>query len=140
VIAAPLTTQLERAKNGLEDAQIALCGAVTAHTEAKRALELAEARKTCEGVEGRNEKERAAKLRLELEAEHKALHEAEDALAEARCALDGARLEWDLARYSLRALEVESVIGRQAGIKAGAIGDGDTALWTIRTGENDARK
>lgn len=102
---APLLSQLERAKNGLEDAQIAYCGAVTAHAEAKRTLELAEAHKLCEGVEGKNEKERAAKLMLDLATEYRTQHEAEDALTEARCALEVARLEWDLARYKLRALE-----------------------------------
>ena len=71
----------------------------------KRGLELAEAYKLCEGVEGKNEKERAAKLRLELTSEYTALYEAEDALTEARCAYEVARLEWDLARYSVRALE-----------------------------------
>lgn len=105
-MSAPLLAQLQAAKNGLEDAQIAYCGVSASCLEAKRALELAEATRMLEGVEGKNEKERAAKLRLELTAEYGALHEAEDALAEARCALDGARLEWDLARYTLRALEV----------------------------------
>jgi hypothetical protein len=103
---ASLISQLQTAKNTLEDAQIAYCGAVTAHAEAKRALELAEAHKLCEGVEGKNERERAAKLRLELAPEHAALTEAEDALTEARCGLEVARLEWDLARYSVRALEL----------------------------------
>ena len=103
---APLLSQLARAKNGLEDAQIALCGAVTAHAEAKRVLELAEAVKLCEGVEGKNDQERSAKLRLELRSECAALAEAEDALTEARCAFEVARLEWDLARYQLRVLEV----------------------------------
>jgi hypothetical protein len=65
---ALLLSQLERAKNCLEDAQIAYCGAVTAHAEAKRALEVAEAYKLCEGVEGKNEAQRTAKLRLELQA------------------------------------------------------------------------
>lgn len=102
---APLLSQLERAKNGLEDAQIAYCGAVTAHAEAKRALELAEAVKLCEGVEGKNERERTARLMLDLAAEYRAIHEAEDALTEARCALEVAKLEWDLVRYKLRVLE-----------------------------------
>ena len=105
---ALLTTQLECAKNGLEDAQIALCGAVTAHAEAKRRLELAEAHKLCEGVEGRNERERVAKLRLELADQHTALAEAEDSLTEARCAYEVARLEWDLARYQVRMLEPQN--------------------------------
>lgn len=63
----------------------------------------------CEGVDGKNETQRTAKLRLELSAEYTALAEAEDALTEARCALEVARLEWDLARYQLRASEVSMV-------------------------------
>ncbi len=104
---APLLSKLAAAKNGLEDAHIRLCGVVTAHAEAKRALELAEAFKLCEGVDGKNDRERTAKLRLELSAETTALHEAEDALTEARCTYEVARLEWDLVRYELRALETQ---------------------------------
>ena len=106
-MSAPLLSQLTAAKNGLEDSQISLCGAVTAHAEAKRTLELSEARMLCAGVDGKNEKERTAKLRLELGTEYTALAEAEDALTEARCAFEGARLEWDLARYSVRVLETQ---------------------------------
>ena len=79
-MSASLLSQLATAKNGLEDAHITLCGAVTAHAEAKRALELAEAFKLCRGVDGKNEAHRAAKLRLEPEAEYRALHKTEDAL------------------------------------------------------------
>jgi hypothetical protein len=111
VSAAPLLSQLVAAKNGFEDAQIALCGALTAHAEAKRALELAEAHKLCERVEGRNEKERAAKLRLALADQYTVLYGAEDALTEARCTLELARLEWELARYSLRTLELNHLKG-----------------------------
>lgn len=74
----------------------------------KRALELAEAYKLCEGVEEKNERERQARLRLELESEYTALADTEDALTEARCRLEVARLEWDLARYTVRALELSS--------------------------------
>ena len=45
-------------------------------------------------------------MRLELASQHDALAETEDALAEARCSLECAQLEWDLARYTVRALEV----------------------------------
>ena len=105
---APLLSQLTQAKNGLEDAQITLCGAVTAHAEAKRTLELAEALKLSEGVKGRNEKERAANLRLALGADYILLARAEDALTEARCAYELARLEWDLCRYQVRTLETQT--------------------------------
>lgn len=63
----------------MEDAQIAYCGAVTAYAEGqKRDLDLAEAYKLTEGLEGKNTKERAAKLRLELVQEYQALAEAKD--------------------------------------------------------------
>ena len=101
----PLLSQLAAAKNGLEDGQITLCCAVTAHAEAKRALELAEAVKLNGGSDGKNEAQRTAKLRLELNTEYAALAEAEDALAEARCAYEVARLDWELVRYQLRAVE-----------------------------------
>ena len=101
-----LSAQLKAAKNGLEDAQITLCGAVTVHAEAKRALDLAEAHKLTEGVEGKNEKERAAKLRLEQEVEYTALCEAEDALSESRCAFELTRLEWELSRQQVKLLQV----------------------------------
>lgn len=55
-VTAPLLSQLAQAKNGLEDAQITLCGALTAHAEAKRILERAEAYLLCEGVKGKNER------------------------------------------------------------------------------------
>ena len=103
---APLLSQLTQAKNGLEDAQITLCGAVTAHAEAKRTLEQAEAVKLCEGVDGKNERERMAKLRLELSSEYATLAEAEDALTEARCAYEVARLEWELPKQHIKLLEV----------------------------------
>jgi hypothetical protein len=106
MMAAPLIEQLEQAKNYLEDALIAHSGAVVAHAEAKRMLELTEAHKLCGGVEGKNERERAAKLQLELTAEYVALTHAEDVLTEARCNLEVARLEWDLVRYKVRVAEV----------------------------------
>jgi hypothetical protein len=107
MMAASLLTQLEQAKNYLEDAQIAYSGAVVAHAEAKRVLELTEAHKLCAGIDGKNERERSAKLRLELVAEYVALAHAEDTLTEARCELEVARLEWELVRYKLRALEAQ---------------------------------
>lgn len=102
---AALLSQLKAAKNGLEDAHIALCGAVADHAFAKRALERREALLICEGVDGKNEAQRTAKLRLELSDYYIALHEAENALTETRCAVEVARLEWDLVRYQVRVLE-----------------------------------
>ena len=48
----------------------------------KRTLELAKAHKLCDGVEGKNEAQREAKLRLELETEYAVLAEAEHALSQ----------------------------------------------------------
>lgn len=104
-----LLSQLQQAKNALEDAHIALCGAVTAHAEARRSLECAEASSLTQGVVGKNERERSAWLRLQLCHWYGALHVAEDDLTEARCAFECARLEWDLARYMLRVFEAEGL-------------------------------
>ena len=107
MIAAPsLSLQFETAAGSLNDAKVQHLGAVVAHSEAKRVLELAQARLLCGGVEGKNEAQRNAVMRLELSNLHDALAEAEDALADARCSLECAHLEWDLARYTVRALEV----------------------------------
>lgn len=72
-------------------------------------MELAKASALVARVDGRNEKERAAKLRLELAAEYEAVHEAEDALSEARCAYKASKLEWDLVRYQLKALKSQGL-------------------------------
>jgi exonuclease VII small subunit len=103
---ASLKTQLETAALSLQDALAEHAGAVVAVAEAKRALELARARLICQGVEGKNEAQREACIRLELHSLFEDLHEGEQTLTEARCSLERARLEWDLARYTLRALEV----------------------------------
>ena len=107
-MAAPsLSHKLETAAHSLNDAKCSHLGAVAAYTEAKRALELAQARLLLDGVTGSNKEQREAVMRLQLSEEHDALALAEDALSEARCALECAQLEWDLARYQVRALEVE---------------------------------
>ena len=61
------------------DAKAHHLGVVTAHAEARRALELAQARLLVDGVEGKNADQRAAVMRLELDDLHAALMEAEDA-------------------------------------------------------------
>ena len=106
-MAAPsLTHTLETAAHSLNDAKVSHLGTLAVYTEAKRALELAQARLLLDGVSGTNKEQREAVMRLQLNEEHDALAVAEDALAEARCALECAQLEWDLARYQVRALEV----------------------------------
>ena len=108
--AAPsLTHKLEAAAHSLNDAKVSHFGGVVAYAEAKRALELAQARLLLDGVTGSNKEQREAVMRLQLSEEHDALATAEDALSEARCALECAHLEWDLARYGVRALEVTSL-------------------------------
>ena len=106
-MAAPsLSLELETAAHNVIDTKAHYLGAVVAHAEARRALELAQARMLCDGVDGKNTEQRQAVMRLELSPLHDALAHAEDALAEARCSLECAQLEWDLARYQVRALEV----------------------------------
>ena len=110
MMAAPsLSLELETAAHNLNDAKVHHLGVVVAHAEAKRALELAQAKMLCDGVEGKNTEQRNAVMRLELDELHTALGEAEDALAEARCSLECSQLEWDLARYQVRALEATAL-------------------------------
>ena len=110
MMAAPsLSLELETAAHNLNDAKVHHLGAVVAHAETKRALELAQARMLCDGVEGKNTEQRQAVMRLELDELHTALAEAEDALADARCSLECSQLEWDLARYTVRALEATTL-------------------------------
>lgn len=78
--------------------------------QSRHTPKLIEALKLCEGVEGKNEPQRDAKLRLEPEAEYTALTEAEDALTETRCAYKVARLEWELVRCQVRALEPRTLV------------------------------
>ena len=108
MIAAPsLSLELETAAHNLNDAKVHHLGAVIAHAEAKRTLELAQVKMLCEGVEGKNTEQRNAVMRLELDELHTALAETEAALAEAKCSLECAQLEWDLMRYQVRVLETE---------------------------------
>ncbi len=96
-MSALLLSQLERAKNGLEDAQIALCSAARLTLKPSGGSS-AETLKLCEGVKSRNERERAARLRLELATEYTAMAEAEDALTEDSCSLNVAGLVWGYSR------------------------------------------
>ena len=104
-----LPARLEHTALELEDARINLLGAVTTHYEAKRSLNLAEAKQRQAGVEGKNDAERNAHLRLTLSKEYEALEQAEDQLSEARCQLELAMLHWDLARHQARLVEASTV-------------------------------
>ena len=67
--AAPsLTHKLETAAHSLNDAKCSHLGTVVAYTEAKRALELAQARLLLDGVTGSNKEQREAVMRLQLTA------------------------------------------------------------------------
>ncbi|WP_104990836.1 hypothetical protein [Deinococcus sp. NW-56] len=69
-------------------------------------LEFAEAHAIVDGVEGRNEAERKANLRLSLSEEYSALKAAQDDLRDARRDLDVAQAMLNTLRYQLRLLEV----------------------------------
>ncbi|GAA5514902.1 hypothetical protein Dcar01_03666 [Deinococcus carri] len=69
-------------------------------------LEFAEAHALAEGVEGRNEAERKANLRLALAEEYSALKAAQDGLRDARRDLDVAQALVSSLRSQLRLLEV----------------------------------
>lgn len=76
--------------------------------EAKLELDTEEARLVVGGVEGKNEAERKANLRVQLNGQHQALHVAESGAAQARRDLDVARVRLDSLRYQLRLLEVQA--------------------------------
>ncbi|UQN09193.1 hypothetical protein [Deinococcus sp. QL22] len=67
-------------------------------------LELAEAKAIAAGVEGKNEPERKAHLRLQLADQHVAVQAAEAGTRDARRDLDVARAALDCLRYHLRLL------------------------------------
>lgn len=104
-----LSERLECIALELEDARIHHLGAAAAHTEAKRSLNLAEVKQRQAGVEGKNDTERDASLRLTFSKEYEVLEQAEDQLNEARCQLDVATLHWDLVRYQTRLYEASTV-------------------------------
>jgi hypothetical protein len=58
----------EAATLALQDAHADYAGAVVAHAEAKRALELAKAHRLVQGIEGKNAEQRDAILRLDWSA------------------------------------------------------------------------
>ena len=109
--AAPCTpavslSRLNAAAHRLNDAQVAFLGTSLAVADAKKALEDARAALLCEGVEGKNAEQREARLRLELQDLLQDLHQRETELSIARCELECARLEWEVASHSIKALEI----------------------------------
>lgn len=71
-------------------------------------LDLAEAHLLAAGVEGRNEAERKANLRLQLAEHYHNLRDAEAGVSSARHDLEIARAWLDALRYQLRLLEVQT--------------------------------
>ena len=76
--------------------------------EVKFELEGQEAGLVAAGIEGKNEAERKANLRLKLEGKYTELHAAEIGAAQARRDLEVARVRLDSLRYQLRLLEVQT--------------------------------
>lgn len=93
------TSEVVRALNEMERSARTLA-------EVRFELDTAEAQALAAGVEGKNEAERKANLRLKLAEKHAELHAAELGAAQARRDLDVARAQLDSLRYQLRLLEV----------------------------------
>ena len=113
IIADPLTIiQLQTVALEFEDAQAKLMGA---HHEATLAgdrlaacrfqLEEARAHALADGVEGKNEGQREAVLRLKLRELHEQEYRLSSALSSTKLELTFAQLEWDTLRYRLRSYE-----------------------------------
>lgn len=93
------TVELFRATNELERSARVLA-------EIKFELDTEEATLITAGVEGKNETERKANLRLKLAEKYAELHGAELGAAQARRDVEVARIQLDGLRYQLRLLEV----------------------------------
>lgn len=93
------TVELFRATNELERSARVLA-------EIKFELDAEEATLIAAGVEGKNEAERKANLRLKLAEKYAELHGAELGAAQARRDVEVARIQLDGLRYQLRLLEV----------------------------------
>lgn len=108
-LAVPLNLSLTNVQDATRECiratdELAHCG--QAEAEARSALDLAEAEALILGVDGRNEAERKAALRLRLRDEYASLDAAAAAVRQARRDLDVARFWLDGLRYQLRLLEV----------------------------------
>lgn len=114
--------QVQQLALDLEDTQARLMGAqhevcaLSDHLAAcKYQLDNARACALVEGVEGKNEAQREAALRLSLGELYQAIHETELKLSRAKLELTFAHLEWDTLRYRLRAYETATqLIGGRA--------------------------
>lgn len=93
------TVELIRATHELERSARVLA-------EVRFELDTQEATLIASGIEGKNEAERKANLRLKLESKYAELHGAELGAAQARRDVEVARIQLDGLRYQLRLLEV----------------------------------
>ena len=105
-------TQLQALALDFEDAQAKLMGAqhevsITSDKLASCKYQLEEARATAiaEGLEGKNEAQREATLRMSLGELYDKIHRLELKLFNHKLELSFAQLEWDTLRYRLRSYE-----------------------------------
>lgn len=105
-------TQLQAVALDFEDTQAKLMGAqheVTTTGDKLSAcrFQLDEARACAlvQGIEGRNEAQREAALRLSLSELYAEIHRLEQKLSTSKLELIFAQLEWDTLRYRLRSYE-----------------------------------
>jgi len=90
----------------LQDARHRLARAAEEHAIAKHALDETEARSIAEGVDGKNETERKANLRVLHNDLHTHLHDTETELIAARLEYDQATFTVEELKLQLRLLEV----------------------------------
>ena len=105
---SPLFTLLNELTTGAQAYQDKLetyHGATAKLTLAKRTLETARGTHLLNGLEGKNQAERDAKLETLVFEELAAVEFLEDEQAQAKLGLEQAKLSWDLVRYKVRAFE-----------------------------------
>ncbi|AFZ67032.1 hypothetical protein [Deinococcus peraridilitoris] len=104
-------TTIEHTTAKVKQARVRLHAAIDNEADKRLTLEYHEAEKLLEGVPGKNESERQARLLVDLHEDHEALEEAEQ---ETRAA----RLDFDLAVADLDALKLALRL-RESSVKEG---------------------
>jgi len=100
-----LVPELTKAAEAYKDSLERYHAVTSELTAAKRELENTRNALVCKGVEGKNKAERDAKLESLLIDTQVDVFELEDKQSRAKLTVEKAKLDWDLARYKVRACE-----------------------------------
>ena len=101
------STRLQETKTALQGARAEFYECSKLAAQARASLETREATLIFEGeIQGKNETERKAALRVTLEVEYEALRQADEDQLDARASMEWHALEWEALNRELRVLEL----------------------------------